>query len=62
MSKTYSSITIPLSDQDCHEIVNDGEFWWTFPTHEEDDKHIVHVRLILEGGENDIEEEDAGAL
>lgn len=62
MSKTYSTITVPLSEQDCHDIINDREFGWTFPTHEEDDQHQVHVRIILEGGDNDMEEEDIDVL
>jgi hypothetical protein len=51
-----------MSEQDCHDIINDREFGWTFPTHEEDDQHQVHVRIILEGGDNDVEEEDIDAL
>ena len=43
-------------------IINDREFGWTFPTHEEDDQHQVHVRIILEGGDNDMEEEDIDVL
>jgi len=66
MSITYSTITVPISEQDCHDIINDGEFNWTFPTNEEDDQHQVHVHIILEGGENDhdccVEEENADAL